>query len=305
MSGVEAWLEALEPPGSTEGAHIASEKHAPSMNIPAPREMTGKKSSEWHQQWSMFQDHEEHLFLDWIKPNTLETFRGKTVLEGGCGGGQHTAILARVAKSVTAVDLNTTEIAKARNAGATNIRFVDADLGKMDLGEQFDVVICVGVIHHTDDPDASFRTLYRHTKPGGRLIIWTYSAEGNAMVRYGVEPVRKLFLRHISRRNLARLSTAITAALYPIIHSVYRIKALSFLPYFEYFANARRLTFERNMLNVFDKLNAPQTFFTTRSKCEEWFNPSRFEPESISILPYVGVSYSLSGIKRHDGAEAA
>ena len=252
----------------------------------------------------MFEDSEQSLFHEWIAPVTLDDFKGKTVLEGGCGGGQHTAMMASVAASVTAVDLNTAEIARERNKSATNVKFVDADLCTMKLGEQFDIVICIGVIHHTDDPDASFRTLYDHCRPGGRVIIWTYSSEGNALVRYGVEPVRKSLLRHVSRKNLATISTAITAALYPVIYTVYRVPALKFLPYFEYFAKARELTFHRNMLNVFDKLNAPQTFFTTRAKCEEWFNTSRFEPGTISIRPHAGVSYSLTGVKRNPATPA-
>jgi hypothetical protein len=55
------------------------------------------------------------------------------------------------------------------------------------------------------------------------------------------------------------------------------------------------------MLNVFDKLNAPQTRFTTLQKCHEWFSPQRFEPGSISIRKYAGVSYSLVGVKQSGG----
>ncbi len=258
---------------------------------------TGERS-EWYYQWQTFQDDEERLFLDWIHPNTMQTFAARKVLEGGCGGGQHTAMLSRVADSVTAVDLNTTEIARERNRAARNVRFVEADLCKMELGEAFDVVVSIGVIHHTDDPDATFERLYSHTKPGGRLILWTYSAEGNALVRNLVEPLRRHFLRRLSRPTVVRVSVALTAALYPVIHTVYRVPFVRFLPYYEYFASARRLSLRRNMLNVFDKLNAPQTFFTTRAKCDEWFNPARFEPESITIRMHVGVSYSLSGTKR-------
>ena len=262
---------------------------------------TGQRS-EWFYQWQTFQDHEERLFLDWIHPNTMQTFAGKTVLEGGCGGGQHTAMLSRVAESVTAVDLNTAELARERNRGARNVRFIEADLCNMQLGEEFDVVVSVGVIHHTDDPDAAFQTLYSHTRPGGRVIIWTYSAEGNALVRNVVEPMRRLLLRRLPRPIVVRVSVALTAALYPVIHTVYRLPFLRFLPYYEYFASARRLSFRRNMLNVFDKLNAPQTFFTTSAKCREWFNAARFEPDSIVIRMHDGVSYSLSGTRRRAAA---
>lgn len=246
----------------------------------------------------MFECTERFLFDKWIAPATYADFIGKDVLECGCGGGQHTSFVAPYARSVTAVDLNTADVARQRNPALSNVTFIGADISTMDLGQQYDVVFCLGVIHHTNDPDATFRNIFRHCKPGGRIIIWTYSAEGNAMVRFGVEPLRKLFLRHFSRKKLLAIAKIVTVALYPIIFTIYRIHALRFLPYFDYFVNFRRMTFERNLLNVFDKLNAPQTHFTTRQKCSEWFNAVNFEPESISILHYLGVSYTLLGIKR-------
>ncbi len=262
--------------------------------MPAPSD----KPDEWHDQWTRFRDDERFLFEDWIRPATLEDFRGVDVLEGGCGGGQHTAMVAEVARSVTAVDSSTTDLARERNQGRRNVEFVEDDLVTMDLGRQFDVVFCIGVIHHTSDPDRAFDTLYRHCKPGGMVIVWTYSAEGNALVRLGVEPIRKALLRHLPRWAIHYQAAALTAMLYPAVHSIYRIDQLSFLPYYEYFGNFRKLSFERNLLNVYDKLNAPQTTFTTLSKTREWMSPARFEPESISVLPYKGVSYSLVGVKR-------
>lgn len=260
--------------------------------------MSQAKQHEWADQWSRFADEERFLFDEWIAPRTLEELRGVRVLECGCGGGQHTAMMASVAAHVTAVDLNALAIARQRNAGRTNVTFVEADIAGLDLAEHFDTAVCIGVIHHTDDPDRTFEAIYRHCRPGGTVIIWTYSAEGNALVRFVVEPIRALFLQWLPRSILVRLSELITALLYPIVYSVYLPKATSFLPYHEYFANFRRLPFRRNVLNVYDKLNAPQTRFTTRETCERWFSAARFEPATISIRRYAGVSYSLSGVKR-------
>ena len=265
------------------------------MSAPTP---TQAKHNEWHDQWSRFEDSERFLFDEWILPRTIDDFAGKTVLECGCGGGQHTGFVAGVAAQVTAVDLNTTDVAKARNAGATNIRFLEADIATLDLPERFDVVFCIGVIHHTDDPDRTFASIARHCRPGGLVIVWCYSAEGNALVRFIVEPLRAVVFRFLPRRVLVFISQLMTAALYPFVYSVYLPDATSFLPYHGYFKNFRRLSFARNVLNVFDKLNAPQTHFITREQCERWFNTRDFEPSSISIRRYAGVSYSLSGIKR-------
>jgi SAM-dependent methyltransferase len=256
------------------------------------------KTAEWAEQWTLFRDDERFLFDEWILPRTIEDFRGKTVLECGCGGGQHTEFVSDVAKHVTAVDLNTAELTKARLAARGNVRIVEADIAALDLKESFDVVFSIGVIHHTDDPDRTFAAMLRHCRPGGLVIVWTYSAEGNALVRYIVEPLRRLVLARMPRTILVRLSELITALLYPVVYTVYIPRWTSFLPYHEYFRNFRRLGFRRNVLNVFDKLNAPQTHFTTLETCHGWFNPEDFEPGSIAVRRYAGVSYSLSGVRR-------
>jgi SAM-dependent methyltransferase len=260
------------------------------------------KQSEWHEQWSLLKDEERFLFEDWIAPNRLSDFAGKDVLEGGCGGGQHTAFVAEHARSITAVDLNTVDIARQRTSGFSNVRFVEGDLATVELGRQFDLVFSIGVVHHTDDPDRSVRNLVRHLKPGGRFIVWVYSDEGNQLVKQLVEPLRKRFLARMERPRLLRLSRAVTAALYPPVHSVYRLP-VPFLPYYQYFQNFRRLSFERNTLNVFDKLNAPQVQFITRARVDSWFPAERWQ--DVHISAYKGVSWRASGTLRADVAAAS
>ena len=50
-------------------------------------------------------------------------------------------------------------------------------------------------------------------------------------------------------------------------------------------------------LNVFDKLNAPTVHFIKRYMVERWFNAENFETDSISIIHYAGVRWSLNGMK--------
>lgn len=260
------------------------------------REMQ-QKQAEWHEQWAMLQDQERFLFEEWIWPNRMADFVGKDVLEGGCGGGQHTGMVAEFARSVTAVDLNTVDIAAERNRRHEHVRFREADLLTMDLGCQFDVVFSVGVIHHTDDPDAAVANLARHVKPGGRLIVWVYSKEGNALVENVVEPIRKAFLTRLSRKRLLALSKAVTAVMYLPVYSLYLLPIPS-LPYFEYFQNFRKLSFARNTLNVFDKLNAPQVQLIAKERILGWFPESCFH--DISVTPYKGVSWRGSATRRRD-----
>lgn len=256
--------------------------------------MSQKKQSEWHEQWKMLQDDELFLFKDWIYPLTLEDFKEKESLECGCGGGQHTAFVAPYAKHHTAVDLNTPDIARERNKDKTNITYVEADIAKMDLHKQFDIVFSIGVVHHTDDPDATFENMWKHTKPGGKTVVWVYSKEGNWMVDNMVEPIRKNFLVKMSRKTLLTLSKVTTALMYPPIYTLYLLP-LKFLPFYEYFQNFRKLTFYRNTLNVFDKLNAPQVDFISRERIEKWFSKDKFT--DIHISAYKGVSWRGSGTK--------
>jgi SAM-dependent methyltransferase len=253
-----------------------------------------KKQSEWHEQWTLLQDNEEFLFNEWIEPNKLEDFNDKEILECGCGGGQHTMFVAPYAKSITAVDLNTTDLAKKRNSKFSNVEFVEADLAKMDLQKQFDIVFSIGVVHHTDDPDLTMQNLAKHVKPGGKLIVWVYSKEGNWMVDKILEPLRKTFLVNMSRKSLLGLSKLTTFLMYLPIYTIYLLP-LTFLPFYEYFQNFRRLTFYRNTLNVFDKLNAPQVDFISNKRINNWFS-GQFS--SANITPYKGVSWRGSGIKK-------
>ena len=77
-------------------------------------------------------------------------------------------------------------------AGLADLR--RGDLVTADLGT-FDLVYCIGVLHHLADPDAGFRSLLRHTRPGGRFHAWVYAREGNALVRLVVEPIRRVASR--------------------------------------------------------------------------------------------------------------
>lgn len=109
-----------------------------------------------------------------------------TVLEVGCGTGQLTNFLGMACRQVVGTDMcvNSLGLGEAFRTehGLTRIQFVQMNLFRPCLKpEQFDVVLCNGVLHHTADPYGGFRGLVPLVKPGGHLIIGLYNTYGRLL----------------------------------------------------------------------------------------------------------------------------
>lgn len=257
-----------------------------------------KSEEAWGWQWRRAKDYfnlDKYLFREWIYPNRINDFNGLDVLDAGCGNGKHIQMIYPFYKTITGVDLNSASVARKKTKNLPNIAILKEDITSMDLGKKFDAVYSVGVLHHTFDPWVSFDNLKKHVKPGGRLIIWVYSYEGNFWNRTLIEFLKKHFFSRIKKDALWELSGVITFLVSVPVYSIYLLP-LRFLPFHEYFCNWRRLGFKRNHLNVFDKLNAPITHFLKRETIEEWFNKKDFK--DVYISDYLGVSWRASGVKK-------
>lgn len=116
----------------------------------------------------------------WENLGELEAYlRDKrAILDGGCGNGRVTALLASAADSsatVTGVDLNADEVAAANLSDIPNIHIQNADLlGDLTDVGPFDFIYCQEVLHHTEDPQGGFDNLVSRLQPGGEIAIYVY-----------------------------------------------------------------------------------------------------------------------------------
>ena len=152
----------------------------------------------------------------WLGSTPLDSFKGQTVLDVGCGMGRNSYYLAEAgAKEVTAIDVEALcveaanrTLAKFDNAYAHEGSVYDLDDGKLGT---FDRVICIGVLHHLADPPEALRQLFSRVRPGGALHVWVYAKEGNALFIPAIQTLRffgsrlPMPLAHKMARGLVRI----------------------------------------------------------------------------------------------------
>jgi ubiquinone/menaquinone biosynthesis C-methylase UbiE len=87
----------------------------------------------------------------------------------------------------------------ANNNLHPNLVLFQGDIYRIPFPEHwFDKVICLGVLQHTPDPAAAFRRLARMVKPGGSLVVDSYSKSWRQLLhwKYLLRPLSKRLDRH-------------------------------------------------------------------------------------------------------------
>lgn len=126
----------------------------------------------------------------------FERWRGKKVLEIGCGIGTDAANFAKAGADYTAIELSekSLELAKKRfEVFGLSGKFISGNAEELSSllpeGEQYDLVYSFGVIHHTVSPEAVIREIEKVLKPGGELRIMLYARNSwkRALIESGHE----------------------------------------------------------------------------------------------------------------------
>jgi 2-polyprenyl-3-methyl-5-hydroxy-6-metoxy-1,4-benzoquinol methylase len=117
----------------------------------------------------------------------------KSVLEIGCGTGWLSNTIGyNYDVNVVGVDLTAKALNDAQELSnmlklSEKVKFVEADLFSFDPGKQFDVLVSMGVLHHTFNTQAALYAIENFIRPGGFIYIGLYHYYG-----------RKVFLKMFS-----------------------------------------------------------------------------------------------------------
>ena len=118
---------------------------------------------------------------------------GKTlkVLIAGCGTGRQAISTAKRFQNcqVEAIDLSLTSLSYAKRKttelGISNINYSQADIMTLaNHSSRYDLIECVGVLHHLKEPEVGWSILVKLLKDGGLMKVGLYSRSARKEIRY-------------------------------------------------------------------------------------------------------------------------
>ena len=127
-----------------------------------------------------------YSFCTGMKPSRQDV----RILDAGCGTGVGTEYLVHLnpQAQVTGIDLSpgALEVARERcqRSGADRVEFHNLSIYDADrLDGEFDLINCVGVLHHLPDPIRGIQALAPKLAPGGLFHIFVYAELGRREIQ--------------------------------------------------------------------------------------------------------------------------
>jgi SAM-dependent methyltransferase len=125
------------------------------------------------------------------------------VLDLGCGRGGVVELFWREVKVAAGLDPDTSSLAGHRAPGMPVIRGVGESLPFVN--ESFDLIVCLWVLEHLQDPLATLREVRRVLRPGGHFIFVTPNLSNPVMLLNRIGKALPAFQRRMVPRLYGRV----------------------------------------------------------------------------------------------------
>lgn len=192
-------------------------------------------------------------------------FAGTRVADVGSGAGRIVRmLLAAGAAHVVAVEPSEGVAVLRRNVAefGERVEVLHTPGERLPAGRDLDFVTVIGVIPFVPEPEPLLRAAHAALRPGGRVVVWAYGADGNRLYRALLAALRSV-TPHLPHAVLLGLATALNALL-----DIYIVACRWLpLPLRDYMRRVlARVSREKRRLTIYDQLNPSYVRFHRRDE---------------------------------------
>ena len=230
----------------------------------------------------------------------VDDLKGKRVADIGSGTGRIVQMILQAGAShVLAVEPSVGVEALRRNTAdaGDRVEILNVRGDELPAGLDLDYVISIGVIQFIEDPVPTLRAALEALRPGGRLIIWVYSLEGNRVYVTLLSGVRTI----TTRLPHAALDALCNALSYCVDAYIFACRFLP-LPMRDAMLNTHsRLSRDKMRLTIYDQLNPSYAKYYRESELRKILDDAGFT--DLELYHRDNYSWTAMGSRPEEGDE--
>ncbi len=227
--------------------------------------------------------------------------KAMTVLDAGCGNGSLTERIGRSSQMSVGIDFSSGVHQASARKKIKNMLLVQGDLLLPPLvADTFDLVISIGVLHHTPNTRLAFDAVSKLVKPGGKFYVWLYRRPENFAGRMIKVPIYDA-MRWITSRLPPLMQDAIVHVYARLVRGLNQLlNAKAQIPLREY------------VVSAFDDLTCRWRSYHHPIEVARWFHENGFaapvlshwdNPYGFGLVAKKTLSKHTPGVSYGDGVK--